>query len=140
MMRPLGLRQRSSSFALTRSKLRQSQRHCGRRKVHISADGAIVPDVPFPGDDQGSVIYTALSDIEEAAATVLEKAEEVLDDAVKPSTSGRGNGPAESLNGSMPDPKNKPPVPHRWVIVGAMALAFVLCNMDKVRTLNVFRD
>lgn len=95
-----------------------------------------MPNVPFPGDDQGSIIYSALSDIEEAAAGALQKAEEALDDAVKPSTSGRGtSGPAVSSNGSMPDPKSRPPVPHRWIIVGAMALAFVLCNMDKVNLL-----
>ncbi len=104
--------------------------------MHVAADSAIVPDVPFPGDDQGSIIYSTLSNIEDAAADALQKAEKALDGSVEPSTSGRDmdptNGPAGSSNGSMPDPQNKPPVPHRWVIVGAMALAFVLCNMDKV--------
>ena len=39
----------------------------------------------------------------------------------------------ESQNGTPPEsPQGKGPVPHRWIIVGAMALAFVLCNMDKV--------
>ena len=136
ILHPLRLKQRSSSFALHTCKTRRSQLGCRRRYCHISADSAIVPNVPFPGDDQGSIIYSALSDIEEAAAGALQKAEEALDDAVTPSTSGRGtSGPAESLNGSMPDPKGKPPVPHRWIIVGAMALAFVLCNMDKVNLL-----
>jgi hypothetical protein len=41
------------------------------------------------------------------------------------------------LNGSSPPgPNNKGPIPHRWIIVGAMALAFVLCNMDKVGALR----
>ncbi|KAL0036177.1 hypothetical protein WJX79_006952 [Trebouxia sp. C0005] len=35
-------------------------------------------------------------------------------------------------NGGPPDNKPEPRIPHRWRIVGMMALAFVLCNMDKV--------
>ncbi|KAK9916910.1 hypothetical protein WJX75_008641 [Coccomyxa subellipsoidea] len=88
--------------------------------------------MPFPGDDQGSIIYSTLSSIEASAADALQKAQKAADGSVEPSTSGRGDEPTASSNGIMPDPKKKPPVPHRWVIVGAMALAFVLCNMDKV--------
>lgn len=123
------------------------QRHLCRRRQQllVSADGAIVPDVPFPGDDQASIIFTALSEVERSAASVIERAEERLarsaaDSASRLSSeSGAStaavdaNGAARS-NGASPGSQQKPPkVPHRWVIVGAMALAFVLCNMDKVR-------
>ena len=35
-------------------------------------------------------------------------------------------------SGGPPNNKPEPRIPHRWRIVGMMALAFVLCNMDKV--------
>ena len=43
-----------------------------------------------------------------------------------------GSGGGGSSNGAGPEDK-QPRVPHRWRVVGMMALAFVLCNMDKVR-------
>lgn len=43
-----------------------------------------------------------------------------------------GGGGGGSSNGSGPEEK-QPRVPHRWRVVGMMALAFVLCNMDKVQ-------
>lgn len=43
-----------------------------------------------------------------------------------------GSGGGGSSNGAGPEEK-PPRVPHRWRVVGMMALAFVLCNMDKVR-------
>lgn len=105
-----------------------------KQQAALRAHGAIVPNVPLPGDDQGSTIYSALSDIEETASSVLDKAQGALDDAT-PSTSGSAPDKLDaSMNGSgSPGPNGKGPVPHRWVIVGAMALAFVLCNMDKVK-------
>lgn len=122
---------------------RQWQACRRRQRLSVSANSAIVPNMPFPGDDQASTIYTALSNVEAAAASVIEKAEQKLeadgaagDRALSEqgaSTATEGGGSA-STNGARPDPQQPPPkVPHRWVIVGAMALAFVLCNMDKVR-------
>ncbi len=61
----------------------------------------------------------------------MAKAEEATSKAAG-SHASAGDAP-ESQNGTAPEsPGGKGPVPHRWVIVGAMALAFVLCNMDKV--------
>ena len=50
----------------------------------------------------------------------------------EPPTGPQGaSGSGASSNG--PGPEEKPlRVPHRWRVVGMMALAFVLCNMDKV--------
>ena len=122
---------------------RQWQACRRRQRLSVAADGAIVPNMPFPGDDQASTIYTALSSVEAAAASVIERAEQRLeagdsagDRAVseRGASTATGEGGSASTNGARPDPNQKPPkVPHRWVIVGAMALAFVLCNMDKVR-------
>lgn len=135
ILRPLGFRRRSNALASIGCKARRGLPGRSRRQAHVTADSAIVPDMPFPGDDQGSIIYSTLSSIEASAADALQKAEKAADGSVEPSTSGRGDEPTASSNGIMPDPKKKPPVPHRWVIVGAMALAFVLCNMDKVTQL-----
>ncbi len=97
-----------------------------RQRQALTAHGAIVPNVPFPGDDQGSTIYSALSDIEDTANSLVNKEED-------PSSTSTADKQDASLNGSSPNQNGKGPVPHRWVIVGAMALAFVLCNMDKVK-------
>jgi hypothetical protein len=116
-----------------------------RRELHVAANGAIVPNMPFPGDDQASTIFTALSEV--PPPSVLENAEEELAKTADQLAARLGSAQgasstavdavaAASTNGAMPGgpQQQKPKVPHRWVIVGAMAAAFVLCNMDKVRT------
>ncbi len=93
-----------------------------------------MPDMPFPGDDQGSTIYSALSGLESAAEELMAKADEASSSLTGTSQPASGIDDGSQSNGTSPgDPKFRGPVPHRWVIVGAMALAFVLCNMDKVR-------
>ena len=92
-----------------------------------------MPDMPFPGDDQGSTIYSALAGLESAAGELIAKAEEASGSATGASPAAKSTFDSSQSNGTSPgDPNSKGPVPHRWVIVGAMAVAFVLCNMDKV--------
>lgn len=50
-----------------------------------------------------------------------------------PSTSGNGAAAAAAAAAVPSDALDLPGVPHRWRIVIMMAVAFVLCNMDKVR-------
>ena len=90
-----------------------------------------MPDMPFPGDDQGSTIYSALSGLESAAGDLMAKAEGATSKAA--GSAAPASDAPESQNGKPPEsPQGQGSVPHRWIIVGAMALAFVLCNMDKV--------
>ena len=94
--------------------------------------------MPFPGDDQGSIIYSALSGLGNADEPIA-KAEEASSAATGSSPPGSRVLDGSQNNGAPPeDPKSKGPIPHRWVIVGAMALAFVLCNMDKVLPPSLF--
>ena len=83
----------------------------GSRRVAADRSG-LVPDVPIPGDDQGSTIFTALSNAEPSGSS--DEAE------------------AAAAEEALVAKRNAGPVPHRWRVVGLMALSFVLCNMDKV--------
>lgn len=79
--------------------------------------------VPFiPCDDQAGVVYTAINQAEA--------------DDTQSSTSDHAKSVQPASNGSPP-PEKQPRIPHRWRIVLMMALAFVLCNMDKVCLLHM---
>ncbi len=80
---------------------------------------AAVPHIPLTGDNQTGAMFAALSQDEDSTSS------SDSEDA-HPSTS------KSASNGGPPDNKPEPRIPHRWRIVGMMALAFVLCNMDKV--------
>ena len=95
----------------------------------------VVPDMPFPGDDQGSTIYSALSGLETAAEELIAKAEEATSKATGSSTPQKV-GLKARMASRLRAPERNRPLPHRWIVVGAMALAFVLCNMDKVGPLS----
>lgn len=135
-----------------------------RLPVPVSANrnrnqwSSIVPDVPFTGDDQGSTIYTALSNLYESGSFDESQFEaETYAREAKPgdgsqdgtslaATSGNETaglletpeilaaaGAAGSVqNGSPTEEEEFVAAPHRWQVVAMMALAFVLCNMDKV--------
>ena len=111
----------------------QTVQHSGRHGRCQAASRPVVPDMPFPGDDQGSTIYSALSGLESAAEDLIAKADEASSSLTGTSQPASGLDDGSQSNGTSPgNQKPRGPVPHRWVIVGAMALAFVLCNMDKV--------
>lgn len=123
--------------------MQQRRQHRRHGPVHVAANGAIVPNMPFPGDDQASTIFTALSEVDPTVRKSSQAEQEVArtaDQLAARLGSGQGASTAAdpldaaSSNGATPGgpPKPPPKVPHRWVIVGAMAVAFVLCNMDKV--------
>ena len=117
---------------------------------------SIVPDVPFTGDDQGSTIYTALYNLYERGSFDESQFEaETYAREAKP-----GSSPSSSSSSSSSQPLETDGIlaaageaasysssrsttsgdeepefkgaPHRWRVVGMMALSFVLCNMDKV--------
>lgn len=90
------------------------------RRSTVCADAA-VPHIPFPGDNQSGAILAALSQDEDSPSSSSPEEARAI-----PSKSPNNGGP--------PDNKPEPRIPHRWRIVGMMALAFVLCNMDKVCT------
>ena len=98
----------TSSFQIRRRK----------RSVTTACAGNPVPYIPFPGDNQAAAVYTAISqeaEADDAESTDIDKAS-----TSQPSTN------------SSPPPGKQPRIPHRWRVVLMMALAFVLCNMDKV--------
>lgn len=77
------------------------------------------------GDDQASTMYTALEGLESS-----------FDEG---DLQAQGSGTAVVAPGQQADGAAAPAaeqqqggVPHRWQVVGMMALSFVLCNMDKV--------
>lgn len=72
------------------------------------------------GDDQASTIYTALADME----TSMDDG-----DASQGAAAAAGGGAAAE---AAPAAAESGGIPHRWQVVGMMALSFVLCNMDKV--------
>lgn len=79
------------------------------------------------GDDQASTMYTALEGLESS-----------FDEG---DLQAQGSGTAVVAPGQQADGAAAPAaeqqqggVPHRWQVVGMMALSFVLCNMDKVRS------
>ena len=87
----------------------------------VACADAAVPNIPFPGDNQSAAMLAALSTDETSSSDSVDEPE----------------GSKASSNGAPPPPdddKSKVFIPHRWRIVGMMALAFVLCNMDKVAT------
>ncbi len=88
------------------------------RRSTVCSDAA-VPHIPLPGDNQTGAMFAALSQDEDSTSS------SDSEDA-HPSTS------KSTSNGRPPDNKPEPRIPHRWRIIGMMALAFVLCNMDKV--------
>lgn len=107
----------------------------------------IVPDVPFTGDDQGSTIYTALAQLHELGN--FDESQFEADTYAREATGKPANGAAAPSDHSLASttetatdaapvatsPGAPPPekgIPHRWQVVGMMALSFVLCNMDKV--------
>jgi hypothetical protein len=74
------------------------------------------------GDDQASTIHTALSNLEGST-----------DDEGQPSTAAsRDAAGAVAVAKAAAAEDEAGGVPHRWQVVGMMALSFVLCNMDKV--------
>lgn len=105
----------------------------------------IVPDVPFTGDDQGSTIYTALANLYGAGKFDESQFEADIyareaggsrsialksTDIPAADTLSTAEETARALRDSIEPPESG--IPHRWQVVGMMALSFVLCNMDKV--------
>lgn len=86
----------------------------------VECSDALVPNIPFPGDNQSAGAYAALRSTDELSSSG--SFDELQDSTTKPSSNGA----------PPPDNKPQPRIPHRWRIVGMMSLAFVLCNMDKV--------
>lgn len=84
----------------------------------VACSDAAVPNFPVPGDNQSAAMLAALSTDETSSSDSIDEPE----------------GSKASRNGAPPPPDDKAKffIPHRWRIVGMMALAFVLCNMDKV--------
>lgn len=79
------------------------------------------PEVPMPGDDQASTIYTALatgSYDEEAYEEALAKEEDAH-------RGDNGSGAAAAGQQQQQEPAPVFGVPHRWQVVGMMALSFV---------------
>lgn len=75
------------------------------------------------GDDQASTIYTALADVE----TSIDEGDALQ--GAPPAAAGDGAA-GKAAPGAAGEQAG---IPHRWQVVGMMALSFVLCNMDKVR-------
>lgn len=106
-----------------------------------SSWSGIVPDFPLTGDNQASTIYTALVELYESEANFDEsqvEADTYAREAGKPSskknrTLDTNIDVASSEGGASTTADGQPPeTPHRWQVIYMMALAFVLCNMDKV--------
>lgn len=106
----------------------------------------IVPDVPISGDDQGSTIYTALANLH-TQGSFDESQFEAETYAREASSNGspidemptqRESAISAAAEAAIregkepPRPPEEKGIPHRWRVVGMMALSFVLCNMDKV--------
>ncbi|PSC72700.1 putative anion transporter chloroplastic [Micractinium conductrix] len=82
----------------------------------------VAPEVPMAGDDQSSIIYTALADMEMS-----------VDEGDRPQTVAEADAAAAAATTAKAAAEDAAGgVPHRWKVVGMMALSFVLCNMDKV--------
>lgn len=97
-----------------------------------SSWSGIVPDVPLTGDDQASTIYTALADLDGAYDESQIEAETYSREATSGSDSEELGGTTLATESNVDEGAEPPETPHRWQVVGMMALAFVLCNMDKV--------
>lgn len=118
-----------------------------RARYAVRARSSIAPNMPLPGDDQAALVFSALQEVEEAAEAA---AAALLSGGAASGTQSSANGTGSSLaqgappsgpessggsgGGGNPGPEVEKPqrIPHRWRVVGMMALAFVLCNMDKV--------
>ena len=87
-----------------------------RPSVTVACSGSPVPYIPC--DDQAAIAYAAISSAD-------------TDDAADSSTDKHASSSQPPSNGS-PSPEKQPRIPHRWRVVFMMAVAFVLCNMDKV--------
>ena len=71
------------------------------------------------GDDQSSIIYTALADMEMS-----------VDEGDRPQTVAEADAAAAAATTAKAAAEDAAGgVPHRWKVVGMMALSFVLCNM-----------
>ena len=92
--------------------------HHKLRPRRVACSDAAVPNIPFPGDNQSAAAFAALRSSDEVSSS-----DSAEDSSLK----------APSNGAPAPDDKPQPRIPHRWRIVGMMALAFVLCNMDKVQ-------
>jgi ACS family sodium-dependent inorganic phosphate cotransporter len=112
----------------------------------------IVPDVPFTGDDQGSTIYTALANLYEMGS--FDESQFEAETYAREGKAGKSGGKTSSTSAPIETPEvlaaaaaaaepqslssssstnpEETLSPHRWQVVGMMALSFVLCNMDKV--------
>jgi ACS family sodium-dependent inorganic phosphate cotransporter len=110
---------------------------------------SIVPDVPFTGDDQGSTIYTALANLYELGS--FDESQFEAETYAREGKAGKASNKSSTVVAPVETPEVLAAVgaaaepvaaessstedlgaPHRWQVVGMMALSFVLCNMDKV--------
>ena len=107
----------SSSQHGCRNRVQSMSRHAKPLRQSTVCSDAAVPHIPFPGDNQSGAIFRAL--------------ESSHDEDVSSSSDSEDLHASFSANGGPPEGK-QPRIPHRWRVVGMMALAFVLCNMDKV--------
>ena len=73
------------------------------------------------GDDQASTMYTALEGMESS-----------FDEGDLAAQGSSGAAAAAAAPAAAAEQQQQGGVPHRWQVVGMMALSFVLCNMDKV--------
>ncbi|KAL4421693.1 hypothetical protein ABPG77_010637 [Micractinium sp. CCAP 211/92] len=119
---------------LQRRGLLAAQRRPATRRRHPLSPAAegeryqqqhVAPEVPMAGDDQASTIYTALADME----TSMDEGD-ASQGAPGAAAAGSGDGAAAEGTAAAADQAGS--IPHRWQVVGMMALSFVLCNMDKV--------
>lgn len=76
------------------------------------------------GDDQASTMYTALEGLESSFDE---------GDLQAQGSGAAALAPGQQAGGAAAAAEQQGGVPHRWKVVGMMALSFVLCNMDKVR-------
>eukprot|EP00884_Botryococcus_braunii_P007563 jgi/Botrbrau1/16808/Bobra.150_2s0035.1 len=81
--------------------------------------------LPIPIDRQNGTVHTAVDEVDEVTGSLAASAHA---EGVAPSN---GTDPSLAVNPAPEDPPQGG-IPHRWRVVGMMALAFVLCNMDKV--------
>lgn len=141
--------QRSGAFHGALRETSNSKRVIATCSAQAPRWSGIVPDVPISGDDQGSTIYTALANLygtgsfdesqfeAETYAREAYKRKPGDEDALlatpeilQAADAALREGPRRAEGLSPPEPDGG--APHRWQVVGMMALSFVLCNMDKV--------
>ncbi|KAH7618661.1 putative anion transporter 6, chloroplastic [Nannochloris sp. 'desiccata'] len=146
---PLRLGSSSLPSRLHRRQQLQSLVPASNSANNVPRWSSIVPDVPFTGDDQGSTIYTALANLYEMGS--FDESQFEAETYAREGKAGKsGNktsisaAPVETPEvlaaagaAAEPVPAESSSTedfgaPHRWQVVGMMALSFVLCNMDKV--------